>query len=396
MLKTLLRGALALALMIAPASAQQVWKWSTTPATNSNVDPSISWVTGMAPSQVSPSARGMMAGVAKYRDDIGGRLTTGGTSTAYTLTSNSSLASTPNNGQLICFTVNATNGASPTLAVDSGTAFPIRTDASNAVPAATLISGSPYCAVFNSSASAWILHGYYGSPTTIPIGGLIAYTGAAAPNSNFALANGQAVSRTTYAALFSLVGTTFGTGDGSTTFNLPDLSNRVVAGTAMGGTSRITVAGGNFDGTVLGATGGAQNHTLTTSEMPTHTHAGTTDGTTVSGTTSSDGSHNHTGTTSGETATHTHSYNTAANKSVAIGTGGGAITINIWNGSDTAATSGADSNTHAHTINTDGAHTHTFNAGSHTHTFTTGSAGSGAAHTILPPVMTLPMLIRIF
>lgn len=278
MWKTLLRGALALALLSTPVLGQQVWKWSQTPATNATSDPAINWATGMAPSAVSPSARAMMAGIAKYRDDVAGRLTTSGTSTAYTVTTNTGYASTPADGTKLTIVPHATNGASATLAADSGTAFPIRVDASNAVPAAALVLGSPYSVVFNSSASAWILHGYYGSPSQVPIGAVLDYAGTSAPNSNFALTYGQAISRTTYAGLFSQVGTTFGVGDGTTTFNLPDTRGRAVYGLGnMGGSDagRITVAGGNFDGTTLGNAGGAQNHTLSIGELPIHTPSGT-------------------------------------------------------------------------------------------------------------------------
>src|SRR5262249_9690654 len=101
---------------------------------------------------------------------------------------------------------------------------------------------------------------------------------ASAPNSSFALPFGQAISRTTYATLFALIGTTFGGGDGSTTFNIPDLRGRAVFGLDnMGGAaaSRITVGGGNFPGATSGATGGAENHTLTTGEIPSHSHVAT-------------------------------------------------------------------------------------------------------------------------
>jgi microcystin-dependent protein len=84
---------------------------------------------------------------------------------------------------------------------------------------------------------------------------------------------GQAVSRTTYAALFSAISTTYGTGDGSTTFNLPDLRGRVVAGQDdMGGTSanRLTSP---LNGDTLGAAGGAEGVTLTTAEIPAHSHS---------------------------------------------------------------------------------------------------------------------------
>jgi microcystin-dependent protein len=84
-------------------------------------------------------------------------------------------------------------------------------------------------------------------------------------------ANSQAVSRTFWSDLFSAMGTTWGVGDGSTTFNMPDLRNRATYGVDQnvgGFSNRITVAGGNFDGTVLGITGGLQNST----SVGAHTH----------------------------------------------------------------------------------------------------------------------------
>lgn len=99
------------------------------------------------------------------------------------------------------------------------------------------------------------------------------FAGAAAP-AGWLLCFGQAVSRTTYAALFAAIGTAFGVGDGSTTFNLPDLRGRTTFGKDdMGGTAanRLTAAAG-ITGTTLGAVGGGQTVTLTTNEMPSHSH----------------------------------------------------------------------------------------------------------------------------
>ena len=112
------------------------------------------------------------------------------------------------------------------------------------------------------------------STETIPAGSVMPYAGSTAP-SGWLLSYGQEISRSTYAALFAAIGTTYGIGDGSTTFNVPDLRGRLVAGQDdMGGTSadRLTGQSGGVDGDTLGASGGAETHTLTTAELASHTH----------------------------------------------------------------------------------------------------------------------------
>lgn len=82
----------------------------------------------------------------------------------------------------------------------------------------------------------------------IPSGIIEAYGGTSAP-SGYVLCDGSAINRTTNAALFSAIGTAYGTGDGSTTFNVPDLRQRFVLGKATSGT-----------GSTLGGTGGTIDH----------------------------------------------------------------------------------------------------------------------------------------
>jgi hypothetical protein len=84
----------------------------------------------------------------------------------------------------------------------------------------------------------------------LPPGVIVPYGAASAPG-GWLLCDGSAVSRTTFAALFAIFGTTFGVGDGSTTFNLPDLRGRVAVGQK---------ATGAF--TTLGGTGGEETHVL--------------------------------------------------------------------------------------------------------------------------------------
>lgn len=117
-----------------------------------------------------------------------------------------------------------------------------------------------------------------------PSGAVMPYAGSTEP-SGWVFCYGQAISRTTYAALFAILSTAYGAGDGSTTFNVPDLRGRAVAGRDdMGGTAvnRITAAGSGITGTTLGNAGGAETHTLTIAQMPAHTH-GISGGTNLQG-----------------------------------------------------------------------------------------------------------------
>lgn len=96
---------------------------------------------------------------------------------------------------------------------------------------------------------------------TLPIGAIIEWDSDLIPE-NWLLLNGQAVSRTVYSELFAIYGTTYGAGNGSTTFNLPDRRTRVAVGRDAN----------DEDFAALGVTGGEKEHTLTISEMPSHMH----------------------------------------------------------------------------------------------------------------------------
>tara|TARA_A100001391_G_scaffold205110_1_gene203558 strand:+ start:110 stop:1480 length:1371 start_codon:yes stop_codon:yes gene_type:complete len=127
---------------------------------------------------------------------------------------------------------------------------------------------------------------------SLPSGTVVPFAGSSAPT-GYLLAQGQAVSRSTYSDLFSAIGTTYGTGDGSSTFNLPDLRGRVVAGKDdMGGSSanRLTDQTGGLNGDTLGDTGGSETHTLTEAQLAAHTHgAGSYTAALTSGSNSSQG-----------------------------------------------------------------------------------------------------------
>lgn len=330
------------------------WKWSTTAATNGTVDSTVAAAEGQAPSTLNNGMRGIMAALAKWRDDISGNLVTGGTSTAYTVTTNQGLTALTD-GFMVTVRMSATNGASPTLNVDSLGAKAIAGVYGSAVPTGVMLSGSVQTFVYDSTDDKWLLHGFFGLPFVI--GQVFDYAGTTAPTQSL-FCYGQAVSRTTYAALFAVIGDTYGVGDGSTTFNIPDLRGRVVAGQDdMGGSSanRLTAVTGSLNGDTLGATGGAETHTLTTAQLPSHSHdVGTL-------ATASDGAH-----------THTLVIDGTANGS------GGLTTTTLYSSSGDVRNT-VDFNV---TVPSNGAHTHALSGA-------TATNGLGDAHNNVQPTLIL-------
>jgi microcystin-dependent protein len=150
-------------------------------------------------------------------------------------------------------------------------------------------------------------------PTLVPTGSMLLFAGAVVPT-GFLFCQGQAVSRTVYAALFGVIGTAYGSGDGSTTFGLPDLRSRVPVGAGQGAGLRSRA---------LGAAGGAEDNMLP--------------------------SHAHTAGASGMTAQHTHSLAQSDNGGLA---GGGSLVRKGGTGGE--ATGGASSD-HSHNITVNGA-----------------------------------------
>lgn len=171
------------------------------------------------------------------------------------------------------------------------------------------------------------------------------YGGTSLP-SGYLGCDGAAVSRATYAALFTAIGTTWGVGDGSTTFNVPNFQRRAAVGSGGSGTGTL--------GNTVGSTGGGETHTLVTGELAAHTH------TLSSGTVDSQGSHQHTlqqGGDNGSTQLHTSAF--AADGTSPLG-------------GTTAA----------------GAHTHNINA------LSLNNAGSGTAHNNLQPSAIVLKIIK--
>jgi microcystin-dependent protein len=142
-------------------------------------------------------------------------------------------------------------------------------DGSRAEPSLTLAS-SPLNGLYAHESGAMAMVGVVGAT---PVGSIMDFAGTTAPTA-WLLCYGQAVSRTTYAVLFSVIGTAFGVGDGSTTFNVPDCRGRNAVGKLdMGG-----VAGTAIDTTTyganpatLGALGGVKNTTIAQANFPAMT-----------------------------------------------------------------------------------------------------------------------------
>lgn len=101
----------------------------------------------------------------------------------------------------------------------------------------------------------------------VPPGAMLDF-GGVTPPAGYLLCDGTAVSRTTYSDLFTAIGTTWGIGDGFTTFNLPNMTRRVSVGS--GGTATSPV----FTGNATGDLGGEEVHTMTTGELAAHNHPG--------------------------------------------------------------------------------------------------------------------------
>jgi microcystin-dependent protein/phage baseplate assembly protein W len=127
-------------------------------------------------------------------------------------------------------------------------------------------TGTPSAGIFNFTIPQGIqgpqgpqgLQGLDGSP----LGVVIPYT-VVAPPVGWMLCNGAAISRTTFPDLYALIGTTYGTGDGLSTFNIPDLRGRFLLGQGQGV---------GLTNRVLAAIGGEENHVISIAEMAAHTH----------------------------------------------------------------------------------------------------------------------------
>jgi len=223
------------------------------------------------------------------------------------------------------------NGADVTIDPNS-------TEVVNGQTTLTVPDGNAVLLVSTGTASAEFLALGVPVPTsaagfsTIPVGTVSAYAGSSAPT-GWLVCDGSAVSRTTYAGLFAIIGETYGAGDSVTTFNVPDLEGRVIAGLEATAT-RLTSGVSGVDGGTLGASGGDQSQQQ----------------------------HTHTGSTGYESNDHTHSFT------------GGYSVICIGNAYAVMYQSGGSTSTGGVSAN-------------HTHAITMDNTGSGSSENVQPTLV---------
>src|SRR5216683_1919563 len=221
--------------------------WNETDGSNTGAAPDGA-PEGMAPSGLNDVLRAHQGAVKRWYNWTIPKVT-GGTGTAYTL----SYSVPPGalvDGMTHLVEFHAANGNAATLNVNSLSAKPLHyysAGAWRAVPAALFDANQVSLVAYNASAGAYRLLDVTGDT-----GEVKPFAGAAAP-AGYLLAFGQAISRTDYAGLFAVCGTTYGAGNGSTTFNLPDLRGRVIAGKGnMGGVDANRLTGGTALGNGFG------------------------------------------------------------------------------------------------------------------------------------------------
>ena len=234
--------------------------WNEADASNSAAAPD-GWPEGMAPSGVNDSGRAMMGALKRWYNWTIPKAT-GGTSTAYTLTYGVAPSALVD-GMSFVVNFHTVNGTGATLNVNGFGLIPLRHYANGTwynIPPGWIGADAIHRITYHQAGSIFrIVDG-----DLTPTGVSLTYRGGNVPP-GYLLEDGAAISRSAYPALFAQIGTTYGGGDGSTTFNKPDSRGRIDVGRDnMGGApaNRITNSGSSIDGLTLGASGGSQTTTV--------------------------------------------------------------------------------------------------------------------------------------
>ena len=204
----------------------------------------------------------------------------------------------------------------------------------------------------------------YNPNSLVAAGTVHQFAGSVAPD-GYLLCDGSAVSRETYAALFDVINTTYGVGDGSSTFNVPNLVGKVSVGYDSGDA--------NFNS--LGKTGGASTVTLDVTQIPSHNHTGTTQSAGIHNHALTDPGHVHNAVSVNDDFNSSGTYPNYTRPSYAQYDSAGTIT---WTNTITSSTTGISVQ----------------NNGAHTHAFTSDNTGGGNSHNNLQPYITLNYIIK--
>lgn len=398
-------------------------------ADNDTAAAPIYWPEGMPAHAVNNSSREEMAALARWHADNSGVLGASISGNAVTVSSVQGFKQSHlGNGFRISFFLTQTNTGPLTLSIDGTEPHSWRrTRGFDFGPGDIApfqihdVIWSPAQGFFVSQAPSFETPGrvqFFPTPESVPPG--------------WVECDGRVISRSAFAALFSAIGTTYGAGDGSATFGIPDINGRTIFG-RDNGKNRLTGAGGLGGG--VGNTGGSEAVALSEAQMPSHGHTGSTGGAgghDHGGSTGQAGQHSHGGLTgnsgahahsasSDQQGNHAHTGTTDNNgehshqQGYAVGVAGSGTTnrtvsdlaptgsrtgIGITDAAGvhqhtfTTASAGAHAHgitvngvgDHAHTIGADGNHAHTITGvGDHSHTLSISNTGGGQAHPNMPP-----------
>lgn len=351
-----------------------IWSWSQTAADNDDADSSIVWLENQAPSTVNNSARQMMGRVAEMLADAAPLRASTGAANVYSVTINSA-PGTWVNGMRFSFRAHQANTSSAIVSVNGYSTKPLRRRSGVALAPGEIDSGAPLtCVYVQATDEVLIVAGQAPAVGTsadvvariVRTGTVMAWTSATVP-AGWLECNGAAISRATYAELYQAIGTTYGVGDGSTTFNIPDYRGEFLRGWANGSSNDPdrTSRTNRGDGTTGDAVGTKQ-----ASATGSHTHSASL-AASVSGTL------NTTATASGGTLA--VSVSGTLNTTATL-TGGSALDVSV-SGSQSVSASGTLSVSASGSTDLHLGHSHTYTAPSGSVLYGAGGSGSAVAST---------------
>ncbi|KQP50845.1 hypothetical protein ASG40_13035 [Methylobacterium sp. Leaf399] len=412
-----------------------LWDFSIDATSNDLAAPPINWQEGQAAGSVNASAREMMGALARWHlDTVGVSVAFRGANNAYAMsTFQGATAASLLRGFTLAFSVDVPNDGPATLSID-GVAKPLRRQGGVELAPGDLAPNIMYRIARSPYSEAYFVL----TPGFEPSGRISPFGAYAAIPLGWIICDGAALSRTAYASLFAVIGTTYGAGDGTTTFNVPNLNGRAMFGPGLSG------AGGL--GGAVGSAGGSETVALSVAQLPSHNHNGSSTtgagghdhgGATQSGgehnhggatqnagthdhtaSTTTDGAHPHTGTTGAPGTSHAHSVpvegvnfalGNGTNLTFGVRAGAGSqfiptstdspahghdVTIGAsgGHGHGVQVNNGGD---HAHGIPGSGTHAHVITAvGDHAHGVNVAAAGENAAHPNMPPGLVVVFAIK--